>query len=110
MRPASGRPHRSTTPSRAAEEPRAHPPAPGSSARTISATAPQLREHPGSADWARATSARARRLLTVRSPHLYYERMRFRILLSLVALLAAAAEAPAKKRPIPIKVVVVTMF
>lgn len=36
--------------------------------------------------------------------------MRFRILLSLVALLAAAAEAPAKKRPIPVKVVVVTMF
>jgi purine nucleoside permease len=36
--------------------------------------------------------------------------MRFRVLLSLVALLAVAAQAPAKKRPIPIKVVVVTMF
>ena len=36
--------------------------------------------------------------------------MRFRILLSLVVLLAGAAEAPAKSRPIPIKVVVVTMF
>ena len=36
--------------------------------------------------------------------------MRFRIMLTLVAMLAPAAEAPAKNRPIPIKVVVVTMF